>query len=40
VIARDADAAAAAIEAHYSTTTHLLAELPGVVVGAVGEQSA
>jgi hypothetical protein len=24
---------------HYSTTSTLLAELPGVVVGAVGEQS-
>jgi DNA-binding GntR family transcriptional regulator len=34
VIARDADAAAAAIEAHYSATSHLLAELPGIVAGA------
>lgn len=33
VIARDADAAAAAIEVHYSTTSNLLVELPGVVVG-------
>jgi DNA-binding GntR family transcriptional regulator len=39
VIARDADAAAAAIEAHYSTTANLLAELPGVVVGVIGEES-
>lgn len=36
VIARDADAAALAIEAHYSTTSDLLAELSGVVVGAAG----
>jgi DNA-binding GntR family transcriptional regulator len=39
VIARDADAAAAAIKTHYQTTADLLAELPGVVVGTTGEQT-
>jgi len=39
VIARDADAAAAAIEAHYSTTSDLLTDSPGVEVRAVCEES-
>lgn len=40
VIARDADAAAAAIEAHYMRTATLLAEAPGAVVGTLGETPA
>jgi DNA-binding GntR family transcriptional regulator len=36
VIARDADAAAAAIEHHYMNTANLLVEAPDLVVGATG----
>ena len=36
VIARDADAAAAAIEKHYMTTASVIIEAPGLVAGYIG----